>query len=66
MPKYEVRLGRISRIYERAYITVEADDDYHAKALALEIDEDDMDWHSYDSETDVEVEACREVKDDQA
>jgi 1,2-phenylacetyl-CoA epoxidase PaaB subunit len=72
MPRYEVRLGRTSRIYERAYVTVEADDEYHAGALAYNIgvenDADEVSWDVRDSdlfsETDVEVEAWREVKDD--
>jgi len=70
MPRYEVRLGRTSRIYERAYVEVEADDEYHAGALAYNIgvEDDEVSWDVRDSDlfsdTDVEVEACREVKDD--
>jgi hypothetical protein len=59
----------MSRIYERAYITVEADDEYHAGALAYDICfDDEVSWEVRDSdlfsETDVEVEECREVKDE--
>jgi hypothetical protein len=70
MPRYEVRLVRISSICERAYVEVEADDEYHAKALALEVEADELEWYTRDiwiaDGGETEAEDCREVKDDQA
>ena len=65
MPRYEAQLGRARCVYEHAYVIVDADDEHHAKALALEIDQDDMDWHRYDGELfdEVRVEASKEVKE---
>ena len=71
MPKYEVRLGRMSRIYERAIRQVEADDEYHASALAYNIgvenDEDEVSWDMRDCgavQRDARSGRYREIKDD--
>ena len=71
MPRYDVKLGRAVTTYETTWCEVEADDEYHARALAIDIANDtpdELNWRtveSYDA-GDVEAEECREVKDDQA
>jgi hypothetical protein len=64
MPKYEVRLTRITSYSEYAWVEVEADDEYHARALALEENEDELDWRTRESWVpdggETEVEECRE------
>jgi hypothetical protein len=72
MPRYEVKVVRIVSYGEYAWIEVEADDEYHAKALALEQAEDDDDdttgWRTRESWIadggETEAEYCREVKDE--
>jgi hypothetical protein len=68
MPRYEVRLARITSYSEYAWVEVEADDEYHARALALEQEEDDLGWRTRESWVpeggDTYTEECEEVKDE--
>ena len=51
MPDYRVRVVRVRRVVEDAYVTVTADDFESAIDAAYDVDELDTEWQRQDAET---------------